>query len=139
MGFPAALAVAACLCLAGCPTVDLGDTPSDIGSCLPDRAYFESRIWPDYIERTDMPARSCIGMNGCHRNTDGRSSLRLSFQPPIDFDANYRAVTRFLNCGDPSSSDLVQHPRRIRPHPVQVFPTDNEPEIVNVFLPWFDQ
>jgi hypothetical protein len=125
--------------LAGCPTVDLGDTPADIGSCLPDRQYFEDTVWPMYIERTDMPAKSCISMSGCHRNSDGRSGMRLATTAPIDFDLNYRAVTRFLNCGDPSSSDLVLYPRQIRPHPVEIFPSATETEITDVFLPWFDQ
>jgi hypothetical protein len=125
--------------LAGCPTVDLGATPADIGQCMPDRLYFETDIWPGYIERTDAPMQSCIAQSGCHNDALGaRSGLRLTTAAPVDFSANYRAVTRFLNCGDPSSSALVLRPRRIGGHPVTVFASASDPAITDVFLPWFD-
>jgi len=132
-----ALTVAGLSGLAGCPTVDLGDTPADIGSCRPDRAYFESTIWPMYINNA---SQSCVGASGCHDESNSpRSALHLRTAPPIDFDANYKAITLHLNCADPESSEAVSYPLQFLPHPVMVFPNVNAPEIQNVFLPWFDQ
>ena len=135
-----ALTVAGLIGLAGCPTVDLGDTPADIGSCRPDRAYFESTIWPMYIDNTD-PAKSCIANGGCHNDSNNpRSAMHLKTTTPIDYTTNYKAVTLHLNCADPESSDLVNYPVQFLPHPVMVFPQGvASPEVQNVFLPWFDQ
>jgi hypothetical protein len=123
---------------AGCPTVDLGDTPADIGSCRPDRGYFESTIWPMYIDNPDA-AKSCVSMGGCHdTSNNGRSGMQFLTEEPIDFDANYRTVARHLNCADPESSDVVTYPTGLRSHPVTLFSV-SDPEVTNVFLPWFDQ
>ena len=50
-------AMAACLVLGthGCPTVDLGDTPSEIGAGNPAKGidYFTSDIEPKYLKLTD--------------------------------------------------------------------------------------
>jgi len=45
--------------LAGCPTVDLGDTPTR-SACATRGGlqYFQDQIWPNYVIRTD-PATSC--------------------------------------------------------------------------------
>ena len=45
--------------LAGCPTVDLGDTPTDIGLCNPPGGveYFQERIWPEFVRPGN--ANSC--------------------------------------------------------------------------------
>ena len=50
----------------GCPTVDLGDEPQDVGQCRPDRQYFQDVIWPEFLVPAD-PNRSCIGdgTGGC--------------------------------------------------------------------------
>jgi len=133
-----ALLVAGLTALAGCPTVDLGDTPADIGSCRPDRQYFETTIWPMYIDNPD-PAKSCISMSGCHNDSmNARSGMHLKTTMPIDFTANYRTVSRHLNCSDPGASDLVTYPTQLLPHPVLLFGI-NDPEVTQVFLPWFDQ
>ena len=67
VGFVATCCV---LALAGCPSVDLGDTPSDIGLCNPKQgiAYFESDIWPKYLHPS-VPARDCV-KSGCHANAN---------------------------------------------------------------------
>jgi hypothetical protein len=102
-----ALAIAA---LAGCPTVDLGDDPPDPGVCRPDRAYFDAKIWPEFLAPTDE-ARSCV-KGGCHGDVRGVSALRLDSTPPIDLTRNYQVVSRFLNCGTPEASSLYLKPLR---------------------------
>ncbi|HWN71723.1 MAG TPA: hypothetical protein VNM90_28995 [Haliangium sp.] len=104
--------LAAPLCLAGCPTVDLGDNPPDPGICQPDRGYFEDVIWPQFIAPSN-PDDSCVDAPGCHRVNDGRSGFRVSVPTggePVDFDGNYDSVVFFLNCSDPSSSRLFTKP-----------------------------
>ena len=80
----------------GCPTVDLGDNPPEPGICRPDPLYFETQIWISYVT---APAISCINDAGCHRQNDGRSSLRIDFDPgnpgQVDLGAAYNIVTRF--------------------------------------------
>ena len=105
-----ALALAAPLALAGCPTVDLGDNPPDPGVCRPDRGYFDSTIWPMYLRPTDE-ARSCV-KSGCHGDVRGVSALRLDSTEPIDLARNYSVATRFLNCGTPEASLLFTKPLR---------------------------
>src|ERR1043165_9789379 len=75
----------ATLVFAGCPTVDLGDTPSDIGQCNPPGGedYFETMIWPNYLN-ANSPA--CTSAGGCH-NEAGGNALNLRTQP-IDFQLN---------------------------------------------------
>ena len=96
--------------VAGCPTVDLGDDPPDPGVCRPDRSYFDSKIWPEFLAPTDE-ARSCVKA-GCHGDTRGVSALRLDSTPPIDLTRNYQVVSRFLNCGTPEASPLYTKPLR---------------------------
>src|SRR5262249_49133859 len=60
------------LALGGCPTVDLGATPSDIGQCNPKGGiqYFMDQIWPNYIQSNG--GRSCIDTGGaCHAENGG--------------------------------------------------------------------
>jgi hypothetical protein len=122
---------------AGCPTVDLGDTPVGIGSCLPDREYFDTVIWPMYIANPDA-SKSCVSMSGCHNDQmSARSGMHLQVDP-LDLSANYRTVSRHLNCADPGASDMVTYPTELLPHPVGLF-TPTDPEVVSIFLPWFDQ
>jgi hypothetical protein len=132
-----ALTVAGLTALAACPTVDLGDSPADIGSCRPDREYFETDIWPRFIDNPD-PAKSCISMSGCHDDSNNaRSGMHLQTAMPVDFASNYMTVSRHLNCADPAASELLSYPLNFLPHPVMLFgPSD--PEVVTVFLPWFD-
>lgn len=133
-----ALALTALAALPGCPTVDLGDTPADIGSCRPDRDYFEQVIWPMYIAPADE-AKSCIAQIGCHNDSLGaRSGMHLKTTMPIDYTTNYRTVSRHLNCSDPSASDMLTYPTQLLPHPVMLFGA-SDPEVTQVFLPWFDQ
>src|SRR5271154_4500215 len=83
--------------LAGCPTADLGDTPEDIGLCNPmeGEAYFESMIYPNYIDRGGG-SNSCIRTGGgCHDQNGGNA---LTFQTaPVDLKSNYRAAQVYLN------------------------------------------
>ena len=92
----------------GCETADLGETPTGPGRCSPDPAYFEDVIWPRYIDNGD-PDTSCVEA-GCHNSENGVSSFRVSTAEPIDFAANYKVVTFFLNCAVPEASDLLTEP-----------------------------
>ena len=126
----------------GCPTVDLGDNPPEPGVCRPDPVYFRDTILPQYIAPADM-TRSCVGAAGCHRQSDGRSSLRLDIDPAApamaDADASYNVVIRFLNCGSPEASSLLTKPLSgIDTHGGDdLFDTNSEP--YNAFLAWFNQ
>jgi hypothetical protein len=130
------LSVTAVVLLAGCPTLDLGDVPMDIGTCTPDRLYFETVIWPEYLAPTDT-ARSCVAMGNCHNQDIGASSsYRLRTAMPIDFDDNYMATTRKLNCGTPTNSPLLTNPLAgEEAHPVDIFPSTSDPAVVT-FLNW---
>lgn len=105
MAFGGLVAVA----LAGCPTVDLGDLPPDPNVCRPDRTYYETQIWPNYLAPA-APTQSCVGQAACHAASNGRSALRLDTSNPPDHARNYGAVTRFLNCNTPEASSLLTKP-----------------------------
>ena len=51
--------LACCVALCGCPTVDLGDTPPDIGLCNPAGGidYFTSTIEPEFLKVEEVAAR----------------------------------------------------------------------------------
>lgn len=121
---------------AGCPTVDLGETPVSPGSCRPDPAYFEDVVWPEFLAPDD-PARSCVGESGCHRLEDGRSAFRLSTTSPIDFPRNYDVTARFLNCGTPEASSALTKPLSgVDPHGGgDLIDPGSNAEMV--FLEWF--
>lgn len=105
----AALLISTCaLGSAGCPTVDLGETPVSPGSCRPDPGYYRDVIWPEFIAPPDVSV-SCVGDAGCHRIEDGRSALRFT-TTPIDDNRNYDNLTRFLNCGAPEASAALTKP-----------------------------
>jgi hypothetical protein len=127
--------------LAGCPTVDLGDDPADPGQCRPDPAYFEQTLWSSYLVTGD-PATSCADQAGCHRREDGRSALRLELPAPgapVDYNANYSIVTRFLNCGTPDSSALFTKPvSGIDAHGGGDLFAPDSPS-ATAFLDWFEQ
>jgi hypothetical protein len=131
------VACAAACALAGCPTVDLGDSPPDIGLCNPTKgeAYFESDIWPTYLNSA-TPAKQCTA-SGCHDQA-GQSALRFQTNP-IDLPANYKASLVYLNCGQPESSELLTKPLAgIEPHGGgDIFADDSDPA-VQTFLMWFD-
>jgi hypothetical protein len=136
-----ALKAARGLCIAalltGCPTVDLGDTPPDIGQCRPDRQYYIDVIWPRYLA-PPTAARSCVAATGCHQESTGRSALRLSTAEPVDHDRNYQVVTRFLNCGTPLASELLTKPLAgVETHQGgDIFPTTGDAAVVD-FQGWF--
>lgn len=102
-------------CLAACPTIDLGEDPSNPGVCRPDPAYFRTAIWPEYLAPAD-PTKSCVIAGGCHRQADGRSALRLDHDPDLlpdgslDLEENYRVTIRFLNCSSRDASPLLTRP-----------------------------
>ena len=120
----------------GCPTVDLGDQPPDVGQCRPDKAYFKDVIWPKFIAPAD-PVRSCVGKSGCHAADTGRSALRLSVNP-VNLDTNYQVVTRFINCQSPLSSSLLTKPLGGQDAHLggDIFPTMADPAVVD-FQGWF--
>jgi hypothetical protein len=128
-------------CATGCPTVDLGEDLASPGVCRPDRAYFDTVIWPQYLAPADEEA-SCVGQSGCHRLEDGRSAFRLDVpasDPPssAELNRNYATVTAFLNCGVPEASRLLTEPiSGIESHGGgDLFDPGSEPEAV--FLGWF--
>lgn len=121
--------------LSGCPTVDLGDTPDQPGSCMPAFAYFQDTMWPQYFSPSDT-SKSCVSAAGCHRASDGRSALRFQTDP-VDDQSNYDVVTRFLNCGSPESSAALTKPLSgVDPHGGgDLFAPGSSPQ--STFLAWF--
>jgi hypothetical protein len=122
--------------LAGCPTVDLGDTPEDVGLCNPAQGetYFEQMIWPTYLNGAGN--KQCT-MGGCH-DQNGQSALRFKTNP-IDYPGNYKASLIYLNCGSPQTSELLVKPLAgVEPHGGgDIFADMNDPA-VKVFLDWFN-
>jgi hypothetical protein len=132
---PAMLAITLAIApLTGCPTVDLGDTPTEIGLCNPPGGlqYFQDQIWPSYVIR-DNGATSCARV-GCH--TAGGNGL--DFPPQIDFAAAYKRTQLHLNCGSPEASPFLTKPLSgIEPHGGgDIFPNVEDPA-VQIFLAWF--
>jgi hypothetical protein len=130
------LALALVLPLAGCPTVDLGDTPEDIGLCNPRGGitYFQDVIWPMYV-RPSNTTNGCTKANGCHVLGDG-NLLGYKVNPP-DFPANYRATLVHLECGTPSMSKFLTKPLAgIEGHGGMDIFQPGSPE-VQLFLDWF--
>ncbi|MCX5744020.1 MAG: hypothetical protein NT062_16140 [Proteobacteria bacterium] len=122
----------------GCPGVDLGDTPEDIGLCNPAKGFdfFKSDVYPKYIERTGAMTSCVKAGGGCH---DAGGGNALTFQTnPIDAAANYRAAQVYLNCGIPQASELLTKPLAgADPHGGQdIFPTIADPAVA-VFIDWF--
>jgi len=120
--------------LAGCPTVDLGDTPTDIGRCNPagGEQYFQDQIWPGYVVRTN-PDKSCAKV-GCH--VAGGNGL--DFPAQVDYPAAYKRSQAFLNCGTPAASGFLTKPLAgIEAHGGgDIFADLNDPA-VQIFLAWF--
>ena len=123
--------------LAGCPTVDLGDTPTDIGLCNPAGGldYFTDVIWPNFVRPND-PAIGCTRAGGCH-NEAGGNGLSFRTQPAPDFPFNYRQAQLFLNCGTPGASLLLTKPQSgTEPHGGGDLFGAGDPA-VQQFLDWF--
>ena len=122
--------------LGGCPTVDLGDTPQDIGLCNPAGGldYFTNEIWPNFVRPTDG-TRGCTRAGGCHNEAGGNA---LGFRTnPVDMTFNYRQTQIYLNCGQPAASDLLTKPLAgIEAHGGgDLIPMGDPAEMV--FLGWF--
>ena len=137
MGFHSAFAAGCVLALSGCPTVDLGDTPPDIGLCNPSRglAFFQSDIWPKFLHPTTM-ARDCGQSNACHNASHG---LTLDVTTtPVDYPKNYRVAQSYLNCGQPTASLLLTKPLAgIEGHAGgDIFPDLSDAAVVT-FKMWF--
>jgi len=136
MGNHSVLAALA-LCLAGCPTVDLGDTPTDINLCNPAGGidYFTSDVYPKYIRPTDG-TNGCTKAGGCHNEAGGNA---LNFRTSPQDDAfNFRQAQVFLNCGTPEMSQLLTKPLAgVDTHGGgNIYNSTNDAE-VQVFLGWF--
>jgi hypothetical protein len=121
--------------LSGCPTVELGDAPADIGLCNPAGGlpYFQDVIWPEFIRPSNTTTGCTIG--GCHGA--GGTSPRFTTSP-VDFAFNYRLTQSLLNCGTPMASRLLTKPLAgVEGHSGKdIFqPTD---PAVQVFLDWFE-
>ena len=125
------------LCLGGCPTVDLGNTPEDVGLCNPAQgeAYFESMIWPVYLNGAGTA--QCT-RSGCHDPT-GQSALRFDVSTPIDYATNYKATQIYLSCSTPASSELLTKPLAgtVSHGGGDIFASLSDPA-VQVFLNWFN-
>jgi hypothetical protein len=91
--------------------VDQGEVPVPPEACRPDPAVFQSTVWPNAIANTDV-SKSCVAAAGCHARETGRSALRLIAMPmsQADYQMNYDAVTRFLNCNTPQASPFITKP-----------------------------
>lgn len=122
--------------LSACPTVDLGDTPEDVGLCNPMQGepYFETMIWPTYLNGAG--SAQCT-QGGCH-DQGGQSALRFKTNP-IDLPANYKASLIYLNCATPEASRMLTKPLAGTEGHFggDIFPDLNDPA-VQVFLDWFN-
>lgn len=133
--------VLVCVLLAGCPTVDLGDTPSDIGLCNPPQGidYFTTEIWPKFVRPAD--ATNGCTRSTCHNEGGGNvPSFRGGATPTAtDFSFNYRQTQIYLNCGNPEASPLRTRPlAMIDPHGGgDLFQPGSEPD--TTFLMWFEE
>ncbi len=125
------------LCLAGCPTVDLGDTPTDINLCNPAGGleYFSTEIYPNFIRPGDA-TNGCTKTGGCHNEAGGNA---LNFRTSPQDDAfNYRQAQVFLNCGTPEMSQLLTKPLAgVDTHGGGDIYTSTSDTEVQTFLQWF--
>ena len=116
--------LATLLCLAaGCPVIDVGETPVTPPICRPSPTQFREPggIWDTAIAVADIE-KSCIGKTGCHTQATGRSALRLIDKPrdqltDSEWMRNYEVVARFLNCSTPNASPFITKPESgVDPH-----------------------
>jgi hypothetical protein len=125
------------LVLTGCPTVDLGDTPTDINLCNPAGGadYFRDEIYPNFIRAADA-ANGCTRAGGCH-NEAGGNALNYKTQPQDDA-FNFRQTQVFLNCGAPEMSQFLTKPlTELEPHGGGNIYSMSDAQ-VQVFLGWFE-
>jgi len=123
--------------LSGCPTVDLGDTPTDINLCNPPGGieYFTAEVYPKYLKPTVM-AKDCTQAGGCH-NEAGGNALNFRTNPQDDV-FNMRQAQVFLNCGTPEMSPLLTKPLAgVDTHGGGNIHTSMSDAEVQVFLGWF--
>jgi hypothetical protein len=136
MGNRWAFAAFCVLGLAGCPVVDLGDTPPDIGACNPSKgiAFFISDIEPKFLKLPDA-ATGCARGSQCHDQSHG---LTLDRTVPYDDAVNYKVTQGYLNCGQPMASQLLTKPLAgIDGHGGgDIFPNASDPAVAT-FLMWF--
>ena len=103
-------ALASCVVLlSGCPTVDLGDDPPEVGLCNPAKGltYFQNEIVPNYLKLADA-TNGCGRDGGCHNRAHG---LAFDLTPAnLTSAANYRVAVQYLNCGQPRQSALLTKP-----------------------------
>ncbi|HSR99849.1 MAG TPA: hypothetical protein VLM79_22500 [Kofleriaceae bacterium] len=128
------LAIASIVLAAGCPTVDLGDTPTEIGLCNPAGGlqYFQDQIWPNYVVRAD-PMTSCNRAGSCH--VAGGNGL--DFPNPVDYPNAYKRAQLYLNCGTPGASLFLTKPLAgIDQHGGGDIFASGDPS-VQIFLDWF--
>jgi hypothetical protein len=98
--------------LCGCPTVDLGDDPPDIGRCNPTLGlpYFESDIVSKYLKLSDRTS-GCGRDGSCHDRAHGLAFDLSNFSPgSAAMLTNYRVAQQYLNCGQPRQSALLTKP-----------------------------
>ena len=123
--------------LAGCPTVDLGDTPTDINLCNPPGGidYFKTEIFPNYIRAGDA-TNGCTRNMQCH-NEGGGNALNFRTNPQDDA-FNFRQAQVFLNCGTPEMSPLLTKPLKgVDTHGGgDIYTSMSDPQVVT-FLGWF--
>jgi len=124
--------------LAGCPTVDLGDTPTDITLCNPAGGldYFSAEIYPNFVRPVDA-TNACTKAGGCH-NDAGGNALNYKTNPQDDV-FNYRQSQVFLNCGTPEMSQLLTKPLAgVEAHGGgNIFSSMSDAQ-VQLFLDWFE-
>jgi hypothetical protein len=132
------VAAALALAVAGCPTVDLGDQPPDVGLCNPPGGmpYFMTDVWPKFLTIADTGSRksNCTD-DGCHDLAHG---MILDPRTPVDFAKNYRVVQTYLNCGAPETSELLTKPLAGQDAHGggDIFANESDPA-VQTFLGWF--
>jgi hypothetical protein len=119
--------------VAGCPTVDLGDTPTEVGLCNPAGGlqYFQDQIWPNFVVRGNA-ADSCAKVS-CH--VAGGNGL--DFPAVVDYTAAYKRAQIYLNCGTPAVSLFLTKPLAgIDQHGGGDVFAAGDPA-VQIFLDWF--
>jgi len=122
------------IALAGCPTVDVGQTPSDIDTCYPKGGlpYFQAQMWPSYLHPADA-AKDCA-RSTCH-GAGGTGVMHFETMP-VDDEANYRAAVAEVNCSDPLQSPLLLAPLGLEGHTGGAVFTTSDPQY-QIFLGWF--
>jgi len=134
-----ALVLGLILTLGGCPTVDLGEPPEDVGLCNPSGGldYFTTQIWPMYVRPANTTNGCTKSGASCHAAGEG-NALGFRIDPAPDFAANFRAARVYLNCGTPEMSLLLTKPlANIEAHGGgDIFPSKDD-AAVQAFLGWF--